>query len=71
MPPMKKEFFEGICSTNGIDMRNLTSIEVEFRALGALGYGGTINDRRRAFYGSRTGIYWLTDSRNANQNTDS
>ncbi|MDP9742859.1 UNVERIFIED_ORG: hypothetical protein QFZ59_004689 [Bacillus sp. B2I3] len=71
MPAMKKEFFESICSTNGIVISNLTKIEVEFRALGVLGYNGTINDRRRAFYQSRTGISFLMDARNANQNIHS
>lgn len=66
MPPMKKEFFENICSTNGIDMTNLTRTEIEFHALGFLGYYGTISDRRRAFYQSRTRISILVDARNAN-----
>lgn len=66
MPAMKYEFFESTCITNGIDTKNLTRLEVEFHALAILGFTGTINDRRRAFYESRTGISFLVDARNAN-----
>jgi hypothetical protein len=67
MTAMRKAFFENICSTNGIDKTNLSPIEVEFRALGFLGYTvGTINDRRRAFYQSRTGLSFLVDAIHAN-----
>ncbi|MDE4086197.1 hypothetical protein PO902_14210 [Planococcus maritimus] len=69
MPRMKRSFFENICRINGIEMNDLTSIEVEFRALGVLGYVGMISDRRRDFYKSRTGISFLGDAKNANQNT--
>lgn len=71
MPRMKQSFFQNICSTNGIDTTNLTPIEVEFKALGALNYSGTVNDRRRAFYESRTGVSFLIDAMNENQNVDS
>lgn len=65
---MKNEFFLSLCTTNGIDTKNLSKLEIEFQALGVLGYTGTINDRRQAFYQSRTGISWQMDAINTNTN---
>ena len=70
MARMQKEFFFNICNVNGIDTKNLMPIEIEFRALSVLGYSGTISDRRRDFYQSRTGISFLLDAINANTNTE-
>ncbi|EDL65003.1 hypothetical protein [Bacillus sp. SG-1] len=66
MPKMRKEFFIQILASNGIDYSNLTQTEIEFRALGILGYKGTVADRRRTFYQSRTGKPWLVDAINEN-----
>ena len=56
------EFFQQILASNGVPYTSLFPIDVEFKALGLLGYEGTINDRRRAFYESRTGVAFLSDA---------
>ena len=65
------EFFMQVLASNGVPYTGLYPIDVEFQALGLLGYEGTINDRRRAFYESRTGntAAFLADNINQNDPT--
>jgi hypothetical protein len=56
------EFFQQILASNGVNYTGLFPIDIEFKALGLLGYEGTIIDRRRAFYESRTGSAFLSDA---------
>lgn len=60
MTKMPFEYWKRICEDNGENVGELSVNDVKFRALGFLGYKGSINDRKRSFYYDRTGIDDLT-----------
>lgn len=68
MARMAVQYWRGVLTANDFDTAELSVNNLEFRALGLLGYAGTLNDRRRDFYRDRTQIDDLTTAIGRNVN---